>query len=197
MSPQTAKPVTTGSFEHEALPHSDTCYRVACRLTGDPSSAEDLVQETMLKAYRAWHRFRPGTNARGWLLTILRNSFINHYRKQKREPTRIDIDEGDPLAIHRRAGNTDPEDEFFGKLIDERVIRAIETLAHDFRDVLVLSDVDGLGYAEIARALHIPVGTVKSRLFRARQQLQEKLYSHAVEQGYIRSRPVPAHYTST
>lgn len=177
-----------GSFERDALPHLDTLYRVACRFTGEHSMAEDLVQETMLKAFRAWHRFRPGTNARGWLLTILRNSFINDYRKRKREPVGVDIDIVDPLAIYHRVGQTDPEGLFFGKLIDRRVVEAIESLAADFREVLVLSDIEDMSYAEISRVLEIPVGTVKSRLFRARRQLQNQLYDHAVEMGYITRR---------
>ena len=176
------------SFEREAIPHLDTLYRVAYRFTGDPSRAEDLVQDTMLKAYRAWHRFRPGTNARGWLLTILRNSFINDYRKRKREPVGVDIDAVDPLAIYRRVGQTDPEGEFFGKLIDRSVIEAIDDLPGDFREVLVLSDIEDLSYAEISTVLEIPVGTVKSRLFRARRQLQGRLYDHAVAMGYIKPR---------
>jgi RNA polymerase sigma-70 factor (ECF subfamily) len=186
--PDTADQSTPESFEREALPHLDTCFRVACRLTGDPSRAEDLVQETMLKAFRAWHRFRPGTNARGWLLTILRNSFINQYRKQKREPLGVDIDAVDPMAIYHRVGQTDPEGEFFGKLIDRRVLAAIDGLAIEFREVLVLSDIEDLGYAEISSMLEIPIGTVKSRLFRARRHLQEQLYDHAVEMGYITPR---------
>ncbi|MEE8061893.1 MAG: sigma-70 family RNA polymerase sigma factor [Gemmatimonadales bacterium] len=177
-----------GSFEREAVPHLDTLYRVAYRFTGEHARAEDLVQETMLKAFRAWHRFRPGTNARGWLLTILRNSFINDYRKQKREPVGVDIDLVDPMAIYRRVGQTDPEGLFFGKLIDQRVMDAIEALAGDFREVLVLSDVEDLSYAEISKILEIPIGTVKSRLFRARRQLQGQLYDHAVEMGYITPR---------
>ncbi len=183
-----AEQSTPESFEREALPHLDTCFRVACRLTGDPSRAEDLVQETMLKAFRAWHRFRPGTNARGWLLTILRNSFINQYRKQKREPLGVDIEAVDPMAIYRRVGQTDPEGEFFGKLIDRKVLDAIDQLAIEFREVLVLSDIEDLSYAEISSMLEIPIGTVKSRLFRARRQLQDQLYDHAVAMGYISPR---------
>ncbi len=179
---------TPESFEREALPHLDTCFRVACRLTGDPSRAEDLVQETMLKAFRAWHRVRPGTTARGWLLTILRNSFINQYRKQKREPLGVDIEAVDPMAIYRRVGQTDPEGEFFGKLIDGKVLDAIDELAIEFREVLVLSDIEELSYAEISSMLEIPIGTVKSRLFRARRQLQDQLYDHAVAMGYISPR---------
>ena len=127
------------SFEREALVHLDSLYRVALRLTGNPAEADDLVQETMLKAYRAWHQFEKGTNAKGWLLTILRHAFINEYRRRTRHP-----------------------------------------------ETVVLSDVEGLSYEEIARVLDVPVGTVKSRLFRARRLLQGKLYEYAVGMGYIK-----------
>lgn len=175
-------------FEAEALPHLDSLYRMALRLTGDPSRAEDLVQETMLKAYRAWAQFRPGTNARAWLLTILRNTFINEYRRQKREPVAVDLEAVEPYAINRDAEQADPEGAFFAQIVDERVLEAIDRLPPDFREVLALSDMENLSYAEIAETLDIPVGTVKSRLFRARRQLQGELYEHAVEQGYIRPR---------
>lgn len=175
-------------FEAEALPHLDSLYRMALRLTGDSSRAEDLVQETMLKAYRAWSQFRPGTNARAWLLTILRNTFINEYRRRKREPIAVDLEAVEPYAIFRDAEQVDPEGAFFAQIVDERVLQAIDHLPPDFREVLALSDMENLSYAEIAETLDIPVGTVKSRLFRARRQLQAELYEHAVEQGYIRPR---------
>lgn len=175
-------------FEAEALPHLDSLYRMALRLTADPSRAEDLVQETMLKAYRAWAQFRPGTNARAWLLTILRNTFINEYRRRKREPLAVDIDAVEPHAIFRDVATADPEGAFFDRIVDERVLAAIDELPDEFREVLALSDMEGLSYAEIAETLEIPIGTVKSRLFRARRLLQASLYAHAVEMGYIRPR---------
>jgi RNA polymerase sigma-70 factor (ECF subfamily) len=176
------------TFEAEALPHLDSLYRMALRLTGESARAEDLVQETMLKAYRAWQQYMPGTNARAWLLTILRNTFINEYRRRKREPVAVDLEAVEPYAIFRSVEQTDPEGAFFDRIVDERVLEAIDRLPPDFREVLALSDMEGLSYAEIAAALEIPVGTVKSRLFRARRQLQRELYEHAVEMGYIRPR---------
>jgi RNA polymerase sigma-70 factor (ECF subfamily) len=174
-----AEPTTTGRpFDAEALPHLDALYRVALRLTGDPTQAEDLVQDTMLKAYRAWHQYRPGTNAKGWLLTILRNTFINDYRRRKLEPVATVED-------------VDPEGAFFSKIVDEKVLEAIDALPPDFREVLVLSDMEGLRYGEIAEALKVPVGTVKSRLFRARRLLQASLYQYAVETGIIPPREAP------
>ncbi len=180
--------ITVRSFDQEALPHLDALYRVALRLTGDPTQAEDLVQDTMLKAYRSWQQYRPGTNAKGWLLTILRNTFINDYRRRKLEPMAMDLDAVEPRALFRSAEVDDPEGTFFSQIVDEKVTEAIDALPPDFREVLVLSDVEGLRYSEIAEAIGVPVGTVKSRLFRARRLLQAALYSHAVEMGYIKPR---------
>lgn len=176
------------TFEQEALPHLDSLYRVATRLTGDPSQAEDLVQETMLRAFRSWSQYRSGTNARAWLHTILRNTFINDYRKRKREPAFAHLETIEPYAIYRTVADTDPEGTFFAQIVDARVLTAIDALPPDFREVLVLSDIESMSYAEIAQALQIPVGTVKSRLFRARRQLQGVLYEHALEMGYIKPR---------
>jgi RNA polymerase sigma-70 factor (ECF subfamily) len=184
-----AEPSAAGrSFDQEALPHLDALYRVALRLTGDASQAEDLVQDTMLKAFRAWGQYRPGTNARAWLLTILRNTFINEYRKQKREPVPVDIDLVEPYIVRPAGPDTDPEGTFFSRIVDARVLEAVQSLPDEFRDALVLSDMEGLSYAEVAESLEIPIGTVKSRLFRARRLLQKQLYDHAVEMGYIQAR---------
>jgi len=184
-----AEPSAAGhSFDDEALPHLDALYRVALRLTGDAARAEDLVQDTMLKAYRSWRQYRPGTNAKGWLLTILRNTFINDYRRRKLEPVAMDLEVVEPHAIFRDIETADPEGAFFSQIVDEKVLQAIDALPPEFREVLVLSDMEGLRYAEIAEALQVPVGTVKSRLFRARRLLQAALYEHAVEMGYIKPR---------
>jgi len=185
-----AEPTTASvrSFDDEALPHLDALYRVGLRLTGDPAQAEDLVQDTMLKAYRSWRQYRPGTNAKGWLLTILRNTFINDYRRRKLEPVAMDLEAVEPHSIVREMAESDPEGSFFSQIVDEKVLEAIDALPTEFREVLVLSDMEGMSYADIAEALQVPVGTVKSRLFRARRQLQGALYAHAVEMGYIRPR---------
>lgn len=173
-------------FELEALPHLDTLYRVALRLTGEDAAAQDLVQETMLRALRGWNGFRAGSNARAWLVTILRNTFINDYRRRRREPVPVDLEAVDPWAIYRAVADTDPEGEFFSRIVDARVLEAVDRLPPDFREVLVLSDMEGLGYAEIAAALEIPIGTLKSRLFRARRLLQRELYDYAVAMGYLK-----------
>ena len=175
------------SFEREALVHLDVLYRVALRLTGNPSDADDLVQETMLKAYRAWEQFEPGTNAKGWLLTILRHAFINEYRRRRRRPETVDIDAVEPFAVFPDVQEEDPQGAFFDRIVDDEVLRAIDQLPEAFRETLVLSDVEGLNYQEIAKMLDVPVGTVKSRLFRARHLLQRQLYRYAVEMGYIKA----------
>lgn len=175
------------AFEKEALPHLDTVYRVALRLSGSEAQAEDLAQETMLKAFRAWHQYRTGTNIRAWLLTILRNTFINEYRKNRRSPS-VNIADIEAYTVFQDVQETDPEGRFFEEIIDDEVLRAIDSLGEEFRETLVLSDVEGLTYQEIAAITGVPVGTVKSRIFRARQALQRQLYHYAVEMGYIRPR---------
>lgn len=179
-------PATQDAFERDVLPHLDLMYRVALRLTGEPANAEDLVQDSVLKAFRAWDTFRQGTNARGWLLTILRNTFINDYRRRRRAPVTVDLDVAEQHAlVHAEAGH-DPEGEFFHALVDDRILAAIDALPEEFREVVVLSDVEGLGYTQIADTLGVPIGTVKSRLFRARKQLQGTLLEHAIEAGIVR-----------
>jgi RNA polymerase sigma-70 factor (ECF subfamily) len=174
------------AFEQEALPHLDAVYRVALRLAGDAAQADDLTQETMLKAYRAWHQYKPGTNIRAWLLTILRHTFINEYRRKKHLAATVDVDEVEGFTVFADVQEVDPEGRFFDRIVDDEVLRAIDRLPEEFRETLVLSDVEGLSYGEIAEVTGVPVGTVKSRLFRARQALQRQLYDYAVEMGYIK-----------
>jgi RNA polymerase sigma-70 factor, ECF subfamily len=190
-SPQPPPPVDEkrASFEREALVHLDALYRVALRLTGNAADADDLVQETMLKAYRAWDQYEKGTNAKGWLLTILRHAFINEYRRRTRHPETVDLDTIEPFAVFGDVQEEDPQGAFFDRIVDDEVLRAIDALPEAFRETLVLSDVEGMSYQEIGRILGIPVGTVKSRLFRARQMLQAKLYDYAVNMGYIKGSP--------
>ena len=183
----TAPTGTRESFDREVLPQLDLLYRVALRYTADPTRAEDLVQDTMLKAYRAWHRYEQGTSARAWLLAILRNSFINDYRRGRREPVSVDLDTVDP-ALVAHSGEDDPEGAFFAQIVDDRVLQSLNRLPAEFREVVVLSDVEGLPYAEISQALSVPVGTVKSRLFRGRRQMQKDLLEHAIEMGYLKPR---------
>jgi RNA polymerase sigma-70 factor (ECF subfamily) len=173
-------------FEREALPHLDTVYRVALRLSGDATQAEDLAQDTMLKAFRAWHQFRKGSNARAWLLTILRHTFINEYRRAKNRGPTVNVDEVEAFTVFRDHHDEDPEGRFFDQIVDDEILRAIDSLQEEFRETLILSDMEGLSYAEIADVTEVPVGTVKSRLFRARQALQRVLRDYALEMGYIK-----------
>ena len=190
-TPPTPTPVDQkrASFEQEALVHLDALYRVALRLTGNAADADDLVQETMLKAYRSWDQYEKGTNAKGWLLTILRNSFINEYRRRTRHPETVDVDTIEPYAVFGEVQDDDPQGAFFDQIVDDEVLKAIDELPEAFRETLVLSDVEGMSYQEIGKILGVPVGTVKSRLFRARQALQGKLYQYAVSMGYIKGSP--------
>jgi RNA polymerase sigma-70 factor (ECF subfamily) len=185
--PETAEDKKS-AFEREAVPHLDMLYRVALRFTGDATRAQDLVQDTMFKAFRSWHRFQPGTNVRAWLLTILRNTFINDYRREKQRGPTVDIETAETFSLFDEVQDEDPEGQFFDKIVDAEVLKAIDSLPDEFRETLTLSDVEGLSYQEIAEVTGAPVGTVKSRLFRARRALQRQLYDYAVEMGYIKRR---------
>lgn len=177
----------TEDFETAVVPHLDLLYRVARRYTRDTPRAEDLVQETVLKALAHWDSFRPGSNARAWLLTILRNTFVSAYRKARREAVPLEPEALDRVSTRPEAA-ADPSGEFFARITDERILGAVEALPEDFREVVVLSDIEGMSYAEIATVLEVPIGTVKSRLFRARQRLQAELLEYAVSMGWVRPR---------
>jgi RNA polymerase sigma-70 factor (ECF subfamily) len=172
-------------FEREALVHLDALYRAALRLTGSAPDAQDLVQETMLKAFRAWHQYAQGTNARAWLLTILRNTFINEQRRRAARPATTDLHAIEPFAVFDERPEADPEAAFFDSLVDDDVVDAIAELPVEYREVLALTAVDGLSYEESARVLAVPLGTIKSRLFRARKLLQARLREYAVSTGWI------------
>lgn len=173
-------------FEREALVHLDTLYNVALRLAGNAPDAEDLVQEAVTKAWRAWDSYRRGTNCRAWLVTILRNTFINQFRRASRRPTAVQYEAVEDINVLEAVQERDPEGTFFRYIVDDEVKRAIQDLPEEFRIPVVLSDVEGMSYAEIAEVLSVPVGTVKSRLFRGRRRLQQRLYEYALEMGYIR-----------
>jgi RNA polymerase sigma-70 factor (ECF subfamily) len=188
VEPTGAKP----GFESEALPHLDAVYRFALRLSGSPDEAEDLVQETFLRAFNAWDQYQKGTRAKSWLFTICRNVFLRRRERAQRHDEivseTVDRSGPGPDGVNPLYGSTkglDPEGEFFDSIVDERILDAIAELPEEYRTAVVLSDVEGLPYAEIAEMVGVPVGTVKSRLFRGRRRLQEVLYEHAVEMGYI------------
>jgi RNA polymerase sigma-70 factor (ECF subfamily) len=180
-------------FADEAIPWLDAVYRFAVRLTaGNRAEADDIVQETFLRAYRHWHTFQRGTSARAWLFTITRNVFLRARERQARRPETLQSELDHDLAAFASEDalgdvtQPDPEEGFFASFIDEEVTRAVERLPAEFREVVVLSDVEGLGYGEIAEIVGVPLGTVKSRLYRGRRLLQRALYDYAHEMGYLR-----------
>ncbi len=190
--PGSLEPGPAVDFEHEALPHLDAVYRFALRLSGAPDAAEDLVQETFFRAFRAWDQFTAGTQCKSWLFTICRNVFLRQReRGQKHDAIVTRETASDPRSISRAVppwvsslgGN--PETEFFDSFVDREILQAIDGLTEEYREAVVLSDVEGLGYKEIADLTGVPVGTVKSRLFRGRRKLQEALYDYAVTMGYL------------
>jgi len=176
----------SAQFEREALVHLDRLYGLALRFTGgDVPRAEDLVQDTILRAWRGWDGFERGTNARAWLATILRNTFINDFRRRRRRPDPVGFDDVSEREVFAEIADEDPEGGFFDHLVDAEVSAAIDELPDEFRVAVVLSDLEGLSYEEVSDAMGIPVGTVKSRLYRGRRRLQRRLYSYAKEMGYL------------
>jgi len=185
----------SADFEEEALPHLDAVYRFALRLSGSEAAAEDLVQETFLRAYRSWDQYTPGTQCKSWLFTICRNVFLRHRERGKRHDEIVEEHAGregpgpSPVnPVWTEAQGVDPEGSFFESIVDAEVLKAIDDLPEEYRTAVVLSDLEGLPYNEIAELMDVPVGTVKSRLFRGRRQLQKVLYEYAVEMGYIPAR---------
>lgn len=171
-------------FEREALPQIDLLYRYALRFANDSSQAEDWVQDAFLKAYRGWHSYELGTNIRAWLLTILRNTIVSQRRRTRRLES-VDFSDAERYSLYEQLQETDPEGRFFEEMVSDKVINAVAHLPEKLREAVVLSDVEGLSYAEVAEVLRVPVGTVKSRLFRGRRVLQAELYEYAVETGGI------------
>lgn len=181
--PPTDDRARRAGFEREMLLHLDALYSFARRLSRDPHIAEDLVSETVLRALAQWESFEGGTNARAWLFTILYHVFVNQWRVTSREVSLPDDREGDrSLEV---VGERDPEGKFYDSLLDGEITRAIESLPWEYRIAVVLSDVHDLRYAEIAAILHVPEGTVKSRLFRGRRMLRITLVRYATEMGYL------------
>lgn len=177
-------------FEETALVHMATLYNSAVRMTGNPRDAEDLVQDTILKAFRFFHRYESGTNIKAWLFKILTNTFINSYRKKSRERDQLGIAESDAVlersALPEAWGNLPgPEQAFFANTVSDEVKRAIEELPVDFRMAVLLRDLEDFSYQEIADMLDCPLGTVMSRLYRGRRMLQKRLHDYAVREGYV------------
>ncbi len=182
-------------FYEEMEPHLDTLYALGLRLTRSRAEAEDLVQETMLKAYRYIDRYEPGTNARAWLSRILTNTFYNRHRAKKSRPEVLVSDDIYVLEERTEARpehpldvEIDDETELYRKMFTDEVRRALESLAEHYRVVVLLADLQELAYKEIAEILDIPIGTVMSRLHRGRKELRERLFEYAHAEGVVREK---------
>lgn len=174
-------------FDKEFLPNIDAMYNFAYRLTFDEDDAKDLVQDTYMKAYRFINSFQRGTNAKAWLYRILKNSFINDFRKKSKEPSKVDYQEVENFYNSDDVDTNKTVDLRIDSLKDmmgDEVSNALNALAVDFRTVIILCDLEGFTYEEMAKILDIPIGTVRSRLHRARNLLKEKLKSYADSMGY-------------
>lgn len=174
-------------FDDEFMPHIDSMYNFAYRLTFEEDDAKDLVQETYLKAYRFIDSFQKGTNAKAWLFRILKNSFINNFRKKSKQPAKVDYQEVENYYNSDDIDHsitTDLRIESVQHMIGDEVSNALNSLAVDFRTVIILCDLEGFTYEEMAKILDIPIGTVRSRLHRARNLLRDKLKKYAKTMGY-------------
>jgi RNA polymerase sigma-70 factor (ECF subfamily) len=177
-------------FEREALIHTEPLYRSALRMTKNESDAQDLVQETFLRAYKNFDRFEEGTNCKAWLFRIMTNTFINVYRSKQKEAGSVSFDDVDDNYLYNQLAEStesgDPERDLFAKMVDKDVVEAIEQLPAEFRMVVVLAFYEGFAYQEIADILGIQVGTVKSRLHRGRKMLQKLLWQYAKDRDTIK-----------
>lgn len=179
-------------FEAAAMPFVDSLYNTAFRMTRNSEDAQDLVQEAYFKAYRHYDKFQEGTNFKAWLFKILKNSFINNYRKNQNRPLQTDFAEIEDAFESRVSDEVtdkikNPEDEFLEDVLDEDVQKAMDGLPDDYRMAIVLADLEGFSYKEIAEILEVPLGTVMSRLYRGRKLLEKAMLEYARQHGYLRN----------
>ena len=187
MADNTEKIAKDKVFEEEFLPQIDALYNFAYHLTYSEEDANDLVQEAYMKAYRFINNYEVVTNAKAWLFRILKNAFINDYRKKNKQPTKVDYEE--IVNFHNEEDTNfssydDLRTEMFDKMMGDEVTTAINSLPVDFRTVILLCDIEGFTYEEISKIINVPIGTVRSRLHRSRNMLKEKLREYAAEYGY-------------
>ncbi len=178
------------NFERDAMQYASQLYSAALRMTRNPADAEDVVQETFLKAYRAYDSYTEGTNLKAWLYRILTNTYINKYRKAQRRPSEVELGELQDLYLYKRLGEASgasqsAEADMLDEFVDTDIIEALESLPETFRMPVLFADVEGFSYKEIAEMLDIPIGTVMSRLHRGRKALQKKLWDVAQEHGIV------------
>jgi RNA polymerase sigma-70 factor (ECF subfamily) len=180
------------NFERDAMQFAPQLYSAAMRMTRNPADAEDLVQETFLKAYRAYHTFEEGTNLKAWLYRILTNTYINKYRKDSRRPSEVDLGAVEDLYLYRNIGSEESaeaarstEERVLDGLVESDIKKAVEDLPENFRLPVLLADLAGFSYKEIADILDIPIGTVMSRLHRGRKAMEKSLWDYAVERGLV------------
>lgn len=175
-------------FDEEFYPHADALFNFAYNLTYNEDDANDLVQETYMKAFRFIDKYIEGTNAKAWLFKILKNAFINQYRKESKKPTKVDFEEiisyQDSDERSGRSGHIDLREEIYQNMMGDEVTLAVNNLPVDFRTVILLCDIEGFTYEEISKIIDIPIGTVRSRLHRARNMLKEKLKAYAESMGF-------------
>jgi RNA polymerase sigma factor (sigma-70 family) len=176
-------------FESEFLPHLTSLYNFAIFLENNEEIAKDLLQETYLRAYKFINYYEKGTNAKAWLIRILKNTFINEYRRRSKLPTQVDFEETYQQADEDEAGegttqNVDLRQEIYNSLVGDEITKAVNALPVDYRLIILLCDVEGFKYDEIAKIIDVPIGTVRSRLHRARNMLKEKLKDYAEKRGY-------------
>lgn len=177
----------TEEFKKEALPHIGILRNYAYKMTGNELDADDLLQETYLRAFRFFHKFEKGTNCKAWLFRIMKNLFINNYRKNQKSPGKVDYEEIENFFENiksEKLDSSDLQEKVFANLLDDQVTIALNSLQDDFKTVIILCDLEGLSYEEIAEFVQCPIGTVRSRLHRARKLLAQKLYKYAKNKGY-------------